>query len=202
MIVDISTRSAVGEQQYNIIRPEARRLVTRNKKATTKYLTYVKNEFKRHNLSNKLAQLEQDFEDGRAKDSHRRKANSIDNTNINITRKGEKQCRKIACESNLPCSPEIQRIYRLKVAYQNLQRWAEGRTRNSHIIKAAWRAGISNPRKLTPKMCKDGAVVCRKKMRKLEKEAITLRSEYLNERLFWQIGKEILRRKRQYNKCQ
>ena len=32
-IVDISTRSAVGEQQYKIVRPEARRLVTKNKKA-------------------------------------------------------------------------------------------------------------------------------------------------------------------------
>ena len=97
--------------------------------------------------------------------------------------KGEKQCRKIACESNLPYSPEIQQTYRLKIAYQNLQRWAEGRTRDSHIIKAAWRAGISNPRKLTPKMCMDGALACRKRMRNLEKEAITLRSEYLNERL-------------------
>ena len=42
MIINVSTRSAVGENEYKIVRPEARRLVTRNKKATTKYLTYVK----------------------------------------------------------------------------------------------------------------------------------------------------------------
>ena len=31
MIVDITTRSAVGEQQYKIVRPEARQLCTKNK---------------------------------------------------------------------------------------------------------------------------------------------------------------------------
>ena len=36
MIIDISTRSTVGEHQYKIVQPEARRLVTRNKKAIAK----------------------------------------------------------------------------------------------------------------------------------------------------------------------
>ena len=78
MIIDISTRSAVGQQQYKIVRPEARRLVTRNKKATNKYLTYVKQQFKRQNLSNKLATLEQDFANGRSLPTHRKRANAID----------------------------------------------------------------------------------------------------------------------------
>ena len=165
-------------------------------KATTKYLTYVKNAFKRNNLYNKLTRLEQDFDNGRARHAHRQKANAIDDTKINIMTKGEKQCRKITCESNLPYSPEIQRTYRLKIAYQNLQRWAEGRTRNSHIIKAAWRAGINNPGKLTPKMCRDGAATCRKRMRNLEKEAITLRSEYLRERLLLADRKGDIKKKK------
>ena len=162
-------------------------------------MTYVKNAFKRHNLYSKLTRLERDFEEGKARHSHRQKVNSIDNTKINIMMKGEKQCRKIAHESNLPCSPEIQRTYRLKIAYQNLQRWAKGRSKNTHFIKAAWRAGINNPGKLTPKMCKDGAAACCKKMRNVENEAITLRSDHLNNDSSWLIRKEILRKRKQYN---
>ena len=79
MIIDISTRSAVGQQQYKIVRPEARRLVTKNKKATDKYLTFVKQQFKRQNLSSKLATLEQDFAKGRSLSMHRKRANAIDN---------------------------------------------------------------------------------------------------------------------------
>lgn len=183
MIIDISTRSAVGQQQYKIVRPEARRLVTKNKKATDKYLTFVKQQFKRQNLSSKLATLEQDFAKGRSLSMHRKRANAIDNAKINILAKGEKQCRKLARESNLPFSSEIQRTYRLRIAYENLQRWAEGRSNNSHIIKAAWKAGINNPRELSPKKCMIGAAVCRKQMRSLEKKAASMRSDHLNERL-------------------
>ena len=122
MIIDISTRSTVGEYQYKIIQPEARRLVTRNKKATAKYLTYVKQQFQRQHLPNKLETLEQDFVKGRSIVLHRKKANAIDNAKINILAKGEKQCRKISRETNLPFSPKIQRIYRLKIAYESLQR--------------------------------------------------------------------------------
>ena len=183
MLIDISTRSTVGVYQYKIIRPEARRLTTRNKKALDKYLTYVKQQFKRHNLSNKLAALEQDFAKGRSRASHRKRANAIDNTKINILSKGEKQCRKVTRETNLPFSPKIQRIYRLKIAYENLQRWVEGRSNNSHIIKAAWKAGINNPRQMTAKKCIVGAAICRKQMRSEEKKAVSLRSDYLRERL-------------------
>ena len=129
MIIDISTRSTVGEHQYKIVRLEARRLVTRNKKAIKKYLTYVKQQFKQRNLPNKLATLEQDFAKGRSSALHRKKTNTIDNAKINILAKGKKQCRKISCETNLPFSPKMQQIYRLKIAYENLQRWAEGRQR-------------------------------------------------------------------------
>ena len=127
--------------------------------------------------------IDKDFANGRSLPTQRKRANAIDNAKINIFAKGEKQCRKISRESNLPFSSEIQRIYRLRIAYENLERWAEGRSKNSHIIKAAWKAGINNPRKLSPMKCMIGAAICRKQMRSLEKKAASMRSDHLNERL-------------------
>ena len=100
----------------------------------------MKQQFKRQNLPNKLT-LAQDFVKGRSIALHWKKANAIDNAKINILAKGEKQCRKISRETNLLFSPKIQQIYRLKIAYKNLQRWAEGRSNNSHSSKQRGKQG-------------------------------------------------------------
>jgi hypothetical protein len=183
MIVDITTRSGVGKQQYKIVRPEARRLCTRNKKSTTKYLASVENAFSHHKLFDKLIQLEKDFERGMTSVAYKKRAQEMDETKINIMTAAEKKCRKLTSQYNLPCSPEIQRVNRLRRAYKDLRRWIEGRSNNSNIIKAASRAGIENPRHLTLKQCFAGEMTCQQKLKLLERRADTLRREHLGDRL-------------------
>jgi hypothetical protein len=85
--------------------------------------------------------IDKDFANGRSLPTQRKRANAIDNAKINIFAKGEKQCRKISRESNLPFSSEIQRIYRLKIAYVNLKRWAEGRVTIVTLLKQHGKQG-------------------------------------------------------------
>ena len=183
MLVDITTRSAVGEQQYKIVRPEARRLSTKNKKSTTKYLASVENAFSHHKLFDKLGQLEKDFERGMTTAVYKKRAQEIDETKIKIMKAAEKKCRKLTSQYNLPCSPEIQRVNRLCRAYKDLRRWIEGISKNSNIIKAASRAGIEHPRQLTLKQCYAGEMTCQQRLRSLERRADTLRREHLGDRL-------------------
>jgi hypothetical protein len=183
MIVDITTRSAVGEQQYKIVRPEARRLCTKNKKSTTKYLAAVENAFGHHKLFEKLDQLEQDFDRGMAPAIYKARAQTMDDTKVGIMKSAEKKCRKLTSQYSLPCSPEIQRVIRLRRAYKDLGRWLEGRSKSSNIIKAAARAGIARPRHLTIQQCSAGEMACLQRQRKLEREADSLRREHLRDRL-------------------
>jgi hypothetical protein len=48
VVVDISTRSMIGQQEYKVVRPTARRLVTRNKACLHKYLEDVTRQFWTH----------------------------------------------------------------------------------------------------------------------------------------------------------
>ena len=194
-IVDISTRSAVGEQQYRIVRPEARRLSTRNKKATKKYLEYVTKAFSKHNLADKLTKLEKTFEKGISSLQFKKQAEAIDRVKISEMKKGEKKCRKITSQYNLPFSPEIQRVYRLQKAYANLQRYQEGRSKNSNIITSATKAGIENPRNISVAKCIAGVTACRRKMKDLEKKADNLRREHLRDRLLLANKKGDVKRK-------
>ena len=177
MIVDITTRLAVGEQQYKIVRPEARRLCMRNKKATTKYLASVETAFSHHKLFKKLSQLETDFEKGMVTAAHRKRAQAMDDTKIGAMKAAERKCRKLTSQYNLPCSPEIQRVIRLRCAYRGLRGWIEGRSKNSNIIRAALRAGIEHPWRLTLEHCTAGKRACLQTQRSLEKKADNLRRE-------------------------
>ena len=112
-------------------------------------------------------------------------------------KKGEKQCRKITSQYNLPCSPEIQRVHRLQNAYANLQRYLEGRSKNSNIITSATKAGIENPRNMSVAKCIAGVTACRRKMKDLEKKADNLRREHLRDRLLLADKKGDVKRKKE-----
>jgi hypothetical protein len=50
VLVDISTCSMIGQQEYRVIRPTARQLVTRNKASTQRQLDEVTKQSQAHKL--------------------------------------------------------------------------------------------------------------------------------------------------------
>jgi hypothetical protein len=115
--------------------------------------------------------------------AYRKRAQAMDDTKINAMKAAERKCCKLTSQYILPCSPEIQRIIRLRRAYRGLRGWIEGRSKNSNIIRAALRAGIERPWCLTLEQCIGGERTCAHTLRSLEKTADNLRREHLGDRL-------------------
>jgi hypothetical protein len=67
-------------------------------------------------------------------------------------------------------------------AYVNLKAWHKGKSTNSHITRAARRAGIESPRTLTAAQCAAGAAACRRQLKEHESVAKNLRRVHLHNR--------------------
>jgi hypothetical protein len=50
VLVDVTTRLVIGQQEYRVVRPTARRLATRNKSSRNAYLKDTRVQFDKHKL--------------------------------------------------------------------------------------------------------------------------------------------------------
>ncbi len=101
----------------------------------------------------------------------------------NIQRGGERRCRKII-KSLLSFSPQVQGIDMRWRAYVNMVAWhKKGKPlERRHVLRAAARAGIKNPKKFTSEECAVGAAACQKLLKEQESQAGHLRQEHLSNR--------------------
>ncbi len=58
VLVDISTRSAIGKQEFQVVHPHARRLNLKNKRARAKYLRYLETQMATHKMTHHLDECE------------------------------------------------------------------------------------------------------------------------------------------------
>ena len=64
-----------------------------------------------------------------------------------------------------------------------MEAWHKGKKRtNGNVFRAAWRAGIKNPKSLTAEECAAGAETCRKLIKEKGPEAHQLRRSHLYNR--------------------
>ena len=184
VLVDISTRSAIGDLGFKIIQPKARRLNSGNEKRSASYRKYVEEQLEAHRLPQRQAALQEMFHTKGVTEEVAQGIQTVDTQKTEIQIAGEKQCGHLTREHSIPFSPDFtQQIILLRNAYSDLAKWATGKTTNSNIISTALRRGIPNPRQMTFDQCRAGAEACNERIRQGNEEALQYRREFLRDRL-------------------
>lgn len=183
MIVEISTRSAIGTFQGKIVRPTSRRLTTKQPGAIQAYNNQLQRQFTSHRIPERLSTLLDSASTLHPVDNAiacriRNIHTEIDEYKTNA----EAGCRKIT-KPALPYSPAVTFWYDQIHAYQTLIRIKSGtageHTDVSRAIRTAHRKKILNPRSITIDQCMDGIKVARAHQRELTETAEGERKDFL-----------------------
>ena len=182
VLVDITSRSLLGQDKFKILRPAARRLNSSDKTSTERYVKYVEKELERRNLHDKLCQVSFQLSLNNNDCTARRSLEHIDRQTIEIQTAGEKKCRKI-CAGPIAFSLPVSYWVHKKWAYQALARVADGRCKNvGNALRRARQAGITDT-SLTLSECTAGIHECIERLKVLSKSANGLRKVHLRDRL-------------------
>jgi hypothetical protein len=182
-IIDVSTRSLLGEFRYKICRPVSRRLITSQQSSVGEYNKIVREQFARHRIVERLDAVDKMTRYCGFPSPNFLRARIIklywQMTEIRVH--AEKKCRKILWpDSNY--SPMIQMWYNRIHAYLQLIRMKEGKTKsNSNAIRFAARTHIQDPGNLTLEELKDGLRFCRIWKAELNNQAKGLRKVHLHD---------------------
>lgn len=147
LVFDVGTRSIIGRQEDDIVRPECRRLNTQTS-SLHRYNEILEAQMVRHKMQERLDELLTTIENDIPTPAQAAKMEAIDRQFVEIQLHAERHCRKIR-KPLLQFSPEVKLWYERMQAYKALLRWKKGNARSSNIIRTALRRGIQNPRDLS-----------------------------------------------------
>jgi hypothetical protein len=181
VLVDVTTRSTIGHQEFRVVRLLARKLSTKNRASTKTYLKRMATEFERHKLVERQNNIITELGEGEITAHIQEAMEMLDVQKTEIQCSCESQCRKMV-KPLLPFSIPVRTIHKQREAYVNLKQWHKGKSKNSHIIQDAIKAGITNPRDLTVEKCTTGIAACKRQLLDLEAKADQLRQEHLGNR--------------------
>jgi hypothetical protein len=183
LIIDISTRSLLGEFRFKICRPVSRQLVTSQQQSVDRYNKIVREQFDIHRIVERLNAVDKMTKYCSYPSPKWLRAMIIKlykhMTEIRVH--AEKDCRKILRpESNF--SPTIQMWYDRIHAYLQLIRLKEGKASNaSNIVRFAKRTNIDRPTELSMEELEDGLQFCRIRKAELRQQANGLRKVHLRD---------------------
>ena len=179
-LVDITTSSAIGKQEFRVAHPAARRLSSGNKNAREKYLAHLERQMEIHRMSERLHECERQALGYPAHEAVRGRMQLLDTQLVEIQRGSERQCRQIF-RGTIPFSEPVRTIYIRKRAYQELARGCSRPIQRSNVVRDAIKAGIPAPRLLTQQQCLDGVEACARKLTVLKHQAGGLRQVHLRD---------------------
>ena len=182
LIIDISTRSLLGEFRFKICRPVSRRLVTSQQQSVDRYNKIVRDQFDIHRIVEQL-----DAVDKMTRYCGYPSPKWLRSMIIKLYKQmteirvhAEKDCRKILRpESDF--SPTIQMWYDRIHAYLQLIRLKEGKASNGNIVRFAKRTNIDRPAELSMEELEDGLQFCRIRKAELRQQAKGLRKVHLRD---------------------
>ena len=184
MIVEVTTKSAIGRYQGKIVRPTSRRLTLRQPAAVQSYNSCVHRQFYIHRIPQRLASLLDEASSYQLKapsESFRQRCEIIHKQIADIRIHAESVCRKIL-KPALEFSPTIQYWYDRAHAYIQLIKIKSGVARKhvdvSRAVQFAKRKHILDPRSLTLEQCKDGLKLCKIWQKELRRSATSLRRQF------------------------
>ena len=182
-LIDISTRSFLGEYRYKVCRPVSRRLIMSQQGSVDEYNRIVREQFGRHRIPERLDAVDKMTRYCGFPTPNFLRAMIIklykQMTEIRVH--AEKKCRKIK-RPECDYSPTIQMWYDRVHAYLQLIRLKEGKAHNTgNILRFAKRTNIQSPDKLTLEELKDGLRYCKIRKAELRKQAKGLRKVHLRD---------------------
>ncbi len=181
VLVDVTTRLAIGQQEFKVVRLIAWKLSTKNKASTKTYLKRMVTEFERHKLVDHHHSIIAELGKGPITAHIQEAMEMLDVQKSEIQCSCESRCQKIV-KPFLPFSIPVRTVHKQQEAFVNLKQWHERKSRNSNIIQDAVKAGITNPRDLTVEKCVAGIAACKRQLLDLEAKADQLQQEHLGNR--------------------
>ena len=91
-LVDVTTFSAIGKQEFKVVHPAARRLCSGNARAREKYVAYLERQMATHRMTERLQECEQEATSYPATASVREHMQRLDTQVVETQRGSEKQC--------------------------------------------------------------------------------------------------------------
>jgi hypothetical protein len=170
VLVDVTTRLAIGQQEFRVVRLLAWKLSTKNKASTKTYLKRMVTEFERHKLVDCQHSIIAELGKGPITAHIQEAIEMLDVKKTEIQHSCESQCRKIV-KPFLPFSIPVQTAHKQQEAFVNLKQRHNGKSRNSNIIWDTVKVGITNPRDLTVEKCAAGIAASKRQLLDLEAKA-------------------------------
>ena len=162
-IINISTRSLLGEFRYKVCRPISRHLIMSQQGSADEYNRIVHEQFDQHRIVERLDAVDKmtRYCGFPAPNFLRAMIIKLYRQMTEIRIHAEKKCGKIL-RPDSDYSPTVQMWYNRIHAYLQLIRLKEGKAKNvGNVIRFAVRTNIQSPEKLTMEELKDGLRYCR-----------------------------------------
>jgi hypothetical protein len=165
VLVSVSTLSAIGKQEFQVVHPHGRRLSSNNAKAWKKYVTYLECQMKMHRMADHLPGCEERINLYPAPPEVKLQMQHLDSQMV-----AECQCCQLyTCA--LPFRESIWVVHFQQPAYQALAKGASLLVQRSNAVQDTLKADIPTPRLLTPAQCLGGIESCSRKMKVLKSQA-------------------------------
>ena len=192
VMVDISTRSTLGNDLPRIVPHKARRLTSKVARIRQAYIDDVERKFKAHGVYEKLKKIE-------ARASCPASAEvtvalqSIDDVIVRIMKSAEKRCRKFRM-GTYEFSPAIKALMDRVWALRSLEGHLVNRHRKGNVAnihRFCWRTcGIPNSKVLTLAEVKAMLILAKEELKRHLAESPWMRKHFLHERLKEAVAKE------------
>ena len=196
LLLDVSTRSLLGEHLNKICRPVSRRLVTSQKKSTTRYNKIFKEQCSIHRIQERMdAIVKMTKYCGYPSPKWlEKKMLTLYVQLTEIRRYAEKKCRKILTPDS-DFSPTIQMWYDRIHVYQQLIKLKLGKSSKArNLFRFARNNNIPSPENLSLEELEDGLQLARLRKAGLKKSAGELRKNHLRECLLKAQSKKDLKK--------
>ena len=183
LLLDVSTRSMLGEHLNKICRPVSRRLVTNQTKSVKRYNTTVKEQCSLHQIQQRMDAIDKmtsycGYPSPKWLEASMLKLYA---QLTEIRKYAEKKCRKILTPVS-EFSPTIRMWYNRIHVYKQLIRLKEGKSDKArNTFRFARKNNILHPEKLTLEELNDGLQLARIRKNELKKQAGELRKAHLRE---------------------
>jgi hypothetical protein len=124
-ILNISTRSAIGKYEQQVVAPQARRLTNKNGASVREFIKHVANQCHHHRIQEHFDRITMKLKSKPITPDDAKDMETLNAQKIEAQTGGELRCRKIR-KPALPFRPPIHDLDLWHRAYVNLVKWHKG----------------------------------------------------------------------------